>query len=139
MQISRRNALMGAGAAAAMAGVPGAVQGDDAVLLAQVAQFHELYNEWQRIWAKQKRHRQSVEDMPDCPEVDGTREGNQAHSDFMEAHDAFRYCDESERLGNSVGALANAIFETPPPGMAGRSRKVQDRSPCRWQLSRRRR
>ena len=34
MQITRRNALVGAGAAMAVAGAPGAVQGDDAVLLA---------------------------------------------------------------------------------------------------------
>ncbi len=114
MQISRRGALLGASAAVAVAGVPGAVQADDAALLAQVAQFHELYDRSKHSWAKQKRHQEAVEDMPDCPEVDGTREGNQAHHDFMDAHDAYKHSDECNRLSDMTGALANEIFETRP-------------------------
>ncbi len=45
MQITRRNALMGAGAAAVVAGVPGAVQADDAHLEA-------LHAEWREAQAK---------------------------------------------------------------------------------------
>ena len=111
MQISRRSALLGASAAVAVAGVPGAVQADDAALLAQVAEFHELYDRSKRSWAKQKRQREAVEDMPDCPELDGTREGNRAHSDFMDAHDAYKHSDECNRLNDLTGALANEIFE----------------------------
>ncbi len=112
--ITRRAALASAGAAVAVAGVPGAVQGQDAVLLTQVAQFHELYDRSKRSWAKQKRQREAVEDMPDCPEMDGTAKGNQAHSDFMDAHDAYKHSDECNRLSDLTGALANEIFETPP-------------------------
>ncbi len=109
MQISRRNALLGATAAVAVAGVPGAVQGQDAVLLAQVAQFHELYDRSKRSWAKQKRQRETAEDMPDCPDrVDKP----EAYLAFLDAHGAdFEGCN---RLSDLTGALANEIFETPP-------------------------
>ena len=60
MQISRRDALMGAGAAAVVAGVPGGVQGDDAVLLAQVARFNDCYDTWQRGWAKYSEYRAKI-------------------------------------------------------------------------------
>ncbi len=110
MQITRRDALMGATAAAVVAGVPGAAMGEDAALLAQVARFYCLYEASQSVWAKQQAHRARIEAMPDCPSRGGYK-----RRDFLETHDAFRYCDESERLGNSAGALANAIFETPPP------------------------
>ncbi len=112
--ITRRAALTGATAAVAVAGVPGAVLGEDAALLAQVAQFHELYDRTNRSWAKQKRHREAVEDMPDCPEIDGTAKGNRAHHDFMDAHDAYKGSDECNQLSNLTGALANDIFETRP-------------------------
>ena len=57
MQISRRRVLTGVGAAAVVASVPGAVLGDDAALLAQVARFHELYATWRGVWAKHLVHR----------------------------------------------------------------------------------
>ncbi len=69
MQISRRDALMGATAAAVVAGVPGAVQADDAVLLARVAQFHETYEASRRSWRECSEHRAKVEAMPDCPKT----------------------------------------------------------------------
>ncbi len=49
MTISRRGALIGAGAAAVVAGVPGAVVGEDAALLARIGQFHHLYDAWDRL------------------------------------------------------------------------------------------
>ena len=122
MQISRRGALMGAGAAAVVAGVPGAVQAEDVVLLAQVAEFHELFDRTKRSWAKHERHRKSVEDMPDCPEIDGTLEGNRAHRDFMDAHDAYKGYD---RLWDLTGALANDIFETRPVTWRGAVEKFK--------------
>ena len=47
MSISRRSALVGAGAAV-VAGVPGAVQGDDAELIALGRQWLERYGQWLR-------------------------------------------------------------------------------------------
>ena len=67
MQISRRGALLGASAAAVVAGVPGAVLAEDAVLLAQVARFHDLYDAWRCVWAKYVEHREQIAAMPDCP------------------------------------------------------------------------
>ncbi len=46
MTISRRDALMGAGAAAVVAGVPGAVQGEDAELAALGRQWIDAYGKW---------------------------------------------------------------------------------------------
>ena len=126
MQISRRDALMGAGAAAVVvAGVPGAVQGDDAVLLARIAEFQDLYGRWRDLWAKQLAHRARIEAMPDCPEIDGTVEGNNAHFAFLDAHDASRYYDDSGRLGEQTGAIANAIFEIPAETVKGAFGKLK--------------
>ncbi len=46
MQITRRNALLGASAAVAVAGVPGAVQGEDAELIALGQQWLATYGKW---------------------------------------------------------------------------------------------
>ncbi len=46
MQITRRGAMLGASAAAVVAGVPGAVQGEDAELTALGRQWIEAYGEW---------------------------------------------------------------------------------------------
>ena len=54
MQISRRDALMGAGAAAAVAGVPGAVQGEDAELVALGRQWLVTYSKWLRETGEEK-------------------------------------------------------------------------------------
>ena len=112
MQISRRDALMGATAAAVVAGVPGAAQGEDAALLARVTRFHEVYDRGNRVWAKQTAHRARIEAMLHCPAISPWG-GNNAHFAFLEAHDAYRYSDEANRLNDLGGALANAIFETP--------------------------
>ncbi|MCH8187841.1 MAG: hypothetical protein IIB66_03905 [Proteobacteria bacterium] len=123
MSISRRSALIGASAAVVTgaavvplamkaAGVKAALAGDDAALLAQVARFHDVYDKGNRVWAKQKAHRALIEAMPDCPRISPWSENN-AHFAFLEAHDAYRYWDECNRLNDLVGALANAIFETP--------------------------
>ncbi len=52
MQISRRNALVGAGAAMAVAGVPGTVRGQDAELVALGRQWQQTYAEWMRVCAR---------------------------------------------------------------------------------------
>ena len=118
MQISRRNALMGASAAAVVAGVPGAVQGGDAVLLAKVARFQELYEAWNRVWEKGSAHRARIEAMTDCPRVDPATQ-SRAHFAFLKAHDAYKHYDESNRLGQQTGALVNAIFKTPAETFRG--------------------
>ncbi len=123
--ITRRGALLGASAAVAVAGVPTAVaaQGDDIVLLARVDQFHDVYGEWQRVWAKQKAHRAAVEAMPDCPPIAPWRSGI-GHFEYLKAHDAYRYCDQSSRLCDQTGALALAIFGSPAETIAGVLGKV---------------
>ncbi len=124
MTISRRDALMGAGAAAVVAGVPGAVQGDDAVLLAQIARFHEVYDRGNRVWAKQKAHRARIEAMLHCPAISPWG-GNNTHFAFLEAHDAYRYLDQSSRLGDQTGVLVKGIFETPAQTAKGALEKLK--------------
>ncbi len=125
MQISRRDALMGAGAAAVVAGVPGAVLGEDAVLLARLGQFHDVYGEWQHVWAKQQAHRASVEAMSGCPQLGANLNHNKAHFAFLEAHDAYRYEDQSRRLGDQTGVLVKGIFETPAQTAKGALEKLK--------------
>ena len=121
MQITRRNALVGAGAVMAVAGVPGAVQGDDAVLLARLRQFPDLYDRWTRLWQKAHAHRTTVEAMPECPNYSNYR----ARDAFLKAHDYLRYWDEANRLGEPLGVLVNAIFETPAETIEGVLGKVR--------------
>ena len=125
MLIARRNALLGATAAVAVAGIPGAVQGADTILLARIARFHDLYAEWRRVWAKQRAHRARIEAMPDCPELDATVEGNRAYFAFLKAHDSYKYYDESGRLGARAGATANAIFKMPAETVKGAVEKLK--------------
>ena len=121
MQISRRGALMGAGAAAVVAGVPGAVQGDDAALLAQVGQFHELHGRWTRMWEKAQSHRAAIEAMLECPDHSDYR----ARDAFLEGHDFLRYYDEAAKADEPLGLLVQAIFETPAKTVEGVLGKVR--------------
>ena len=117
MTISRRDALatgaaaMVTGAAVATVAAP-AVQANDAVLLARVVQFHEAYEAARHAWEKQCAHRAEIEARPDCPPPDPAT-SCRAYFAFLKANDAFRYCDQSNRLGEQAGALANVIFEAP--------------------------
>ena len=73
MQITRRNALMGATAAAVVTGAitaPLAAQADDAILLARIEQSHEAYDAWNRVWEKQQAHRAMIKARLDCPPPD---------------------------------------------------------------------
>ncbi len=125
MTISRRSALIGATAAAVVTGVPGAVQGDDAALLARVAAFDGLYDAWQRLLERRAVRRAEIVAMPDCPQLNFTRDGSEAHFAFLEAHDAFRYGDECERLGEQTGEAVNAIFEIPAETVRGAFEKLK--------------
>ncbi len=124
MQISRRDALLGATAAEAVAGLPRTAQGQDTVLLPQVARFHDLYDTWRAVWAKQCEHRARIDAMPDCPDFDPPTL-SRAYLAFLEAHDASRYYDESGRLGEQTGAIANAIFEIPAETVRGTFEKLK--------------
>jgi len=136
MNITRRNALRGATAAAVVtgaitvplaikaAGVKAALGADDAVLLARIEQFHDLYDAQNRVWAKQQAHRAEIEARPDCPALDPAT-SSQAHFAFLEANDAYRHCDDLERLYKQTGALANAIFETPARTTKGALEKLK--------------
>jgi len=111
MSISRRDALMGATAAAvvtgataavAVAGEPTTALACDAVLLARIGQFHDVYGEWQDVWEKHRAHRASVEAMPDCPQIPFYRD----RTAFLEAHDTHRGWDQCNRLiARSIDAI----------------------------------
>ncbi len=131
MSISRRDALMGATAAAAVTGATlaplamKAAQGaDDAVLLARIEQFHEVYDAQNRVWAKQQAHRAEIEARPDCPPLDPAT-SSRDHFAYLEATDAFRYYGETERLIEKTGPLANVIFETPARTTKGAFEKLK--------------
>ena len=119
--ITRRTVLASAGAAAVVAGVPGAVQGEDAALLAQLGQFPELHGRWTRMWEKAQSHRAAIEAMLECPDHSDYR----ARDAFLEGHDYLRYWDEAEKLSKPLGALVSAIFETPAQTVEGVLGKVR--------------
>ena len=121
MQISRRGALIGASAAAVAAGVPGAVQGNDAALLAQLGQFPELHGRWTRMWEKAQSHRAAIETMLECPDHSDYR----ARDTFLKGHDYLRYWDDAEKLSKPLGLLLQAIFETPAQTVQGVLGKVR--------------
>ncbi len=125
MSISRRNALLGASAAVAMAGVPAAVAAKvalagDAVLLARCEQFHDLYEAAGRVWEKQKAHQTRIEAMDE-----GGHSTWQEQYAFMEAHGAYKYRGEFNGLWEQTAALANVIFEAPAKTARGVLEKVR--------------
>ncbi len=123
MQISRRDALLGATAAAVVAGAAGAVQGDDAVLLAQIARFNNCYDTWQRGWARHSEHRAQIAAMPDCPPAEmGTFN---EHFAFLQTHDTSGYYEDSGRLGEQTGEAVNAVFEIPAETVRGAFEKLK--------------
>ena len=143
MNITRRDALLGATAAAAVtgltvaplaiqaAGVKAALAGDT-VLLARIAQFNEIYEVARSSWRECSEHRAKVEAMPDCPSGRGPcgdlaemRARNKAHWDFLEARGVWDGYDEPNRLNDQAGALAKAIFETPAQTAKGAIEKLK--------------
>ncbi len=123
MSISRRNALLGASAVVAVATVaaPTTAVADDAVLLARIEQFHDVYGELQDVWGKHQAHRASVEAMPDCPQIPFYRDRNA----FLKAHDAYRGWEQGNRLNEQTGALAKTIFGTPAQTAKGALEKLK--------------
>ena len=126
MSISRRDALLGATAAAlttAAITAPLALKaasvraalGGDTVLLARIAQFHEAHRAHCHMWERAKARRAMVEAMPNCPVAPGypTRGDYHKHNAFLKVHDAYRHHDEANRLSEQAGALAKSIFEIP--------------------------
>jgi len=134
--ISRRDAIKGATAAAVItgailaplaikaAGAKAALAGDDAVLLARIEQFHEVYDAQNRVWAKQQAHRAEIEARPDCPPIDPAT-CSRDHFAYLEANDAFRYYGETERLIEKTGPLVNTVFETPARTTKGALEKLK--------------
>ena len=127
--ITRRGVLAGATAAVAVATVsaPTPALADDAILLARIQRFHDVYGELQDVWARQKAHRAQIGAMPDCPGPQTWPSGEYAlpRAAFLETHDAFRYWDECNRLNEQTGALAKAIFETPAQTARGVLEKLK--------------
>ncbi len=120
--ITRRDAMLGASAAVAVATVAAhAVQADDAVLLARIGQFHDVYGELQDVWGKHQAHRAAVEAMPDCPQVPFYRD----RTTFLEANDAYRGWEQCNRLNEQTGALAKTIFGTPARTSRGALEKLK--------------
>jgi hypothetical protein len=124
MTISRRGVLIGAGAAAvAVAGVPRTAQGDDAVLLARVAQFNDCYDTWRRGWARYSEHRAQIAAMPGCPPAEfGTFS---EHITFLQTHDTSGYYEECSGLGEQTGEAVNAVFEIPAETVKGAFEKLK--------------
>ena len=120
MQISRRDALLGATTAVAVAAVPVIVRANDVVLLARCEQFHDLYEAAGRVWEKQKAHQTRIEAMDE-----GGHSTWQEQYAFMEAHGAYKYRGELNGLWEQTGALANVIFETPAKTARGVLEKVR--------------
>ncbi len=106
------------------AGAKAALGGNDAVLLARIEQFHEVYDAQNRVWEMQQAHRAEIEARPDCPPPDPAT-SSRAYIAFLEANDAFRYYGETERLIEKTGALANVIFETPARTTKGALEKLK--------------
>jgi len=106
------------------AGVKAALGGDDAVLLARINQFHEVYDASGRVWEKQQAHRAEIEARPDCPALDPAT-SSRDHFAYLEAADAFRYYGETERLIEKTGPLANVIFVTPARTTKGALEKLK--------------
>ncbi len=121
--ITRRGALLSAGAAVAVATVaaPTTAVADDAVLLARIEQFHDVYGELQDVWEKHQAHRASVEAMPDCPQIPFYRD----RTAFLKAHDAYRGWEQGNRLNEQTGALAKTIFGTPAQTVKGALEKLK--------------
>ena len=124
MQISRRNALLGAGAAAAVAGVPAGAQAGDVVLLGRIARFNSLYDNYRRVQAKDVAHRARIAAMPDCPGFDPPTL-SRAYEAFMEKHDAYRYYHEGGPPIEQAEPLAEAIFKTPAETARGVLEKLK--------------
>ena len=146
MSISRRDALMGATAAAVVtgaitaplaikaAGVEAALAGDpDAALLAQVAQFHEVREAFRRAWQEQATYRAQIGALPECPKVSDWRDHpdlddfhkqHRAQDDFLSARGVWRRYDEANKINDRVGSLVNAVFETPAQTAQGVLEKV---------------
>jgi hypothetical protein len=117
----------------AVAGVPAAVQGEDAALLAQVARFDDLYDAWVDLHDKAIAHSAAVKALPDYPSYDSSafksmeeaQDAWRREQDFVEAHNIHKYWDQGGRLGERVGALANAIFEIPAETVRGAFEKLK--------------
>jgi hypothetical protein len=115
--------MLGASAAVAVATVaaPTPALADDAVLLARIQQFHDVYGELQDVWGKHQAHRAAVEAMPDCPQIPFYRD----RTAFLEAHDAYRGWEQGNRLNERTGALAKTIFGTPAQTAKGALEKLK--------------
>jgi hypothetical protein len=118
---------MGATAAAVVTGVvtaPLAIKaavGGDAVLLARVEQSTDLYDRWACMWERAHKHRAAIEALPDCPGFSDYR----ARDAFLKARDYLKYWREANELGEPLGALTNAIFETPAQTVEGVLAKIR--------------
>ena len=109
MNITRRDALMGASAAAVVAGVPGAVRGEDAVLLALCAEWHRLQDIYGPLWTEAKRVRAEADAHPDCPDL-GNEEASYAHWERFGWNDLY---DRATVLDGEGREVAERLFDEP--------------------------
>ena len=73
------------------------------------------------MWEKAQSHRAAIEGMLECPDHSDYR----ARDAFLEGHDYLRYWDEANKLGEPLGLLLQAIFETPAQTLEGVLGKVR--------------
>ena len=109
MQISRRSALVGA-TAAVVAGVPGAVQGDDARLLALCAEWHGLQDIYGPLWKEVCRVRAEADAHPDCPDIYAPYEVKYAHWERFGYNDLY---DRANALDHEAREVAEQLFKEP--------------------------
>ncbi len=132
MQITRRDALMGAGAAAVVAGVPGAVQGDpDAVLLVLSDRLDSALAAWTEAG---RRHSdawyEAERTMPlEQPWLIGRTPAEQAHKRaiydrHVKAHGIMILGRECGKLEEECGGLSAAVLRTRAQTPAGIIRKL---------------
>ena len=118
--LTRRAVLAGAGAVA-VAGVPGAVQGEDAALLALCAEWHRLQDIYGPLWTEAKRVRAEADADPNCPDL-GNDELIYAHWERFGWNDLY---DRATVLDNKGLEVAERLFDEPVHTSRGALEKIR--------------
>jgi len=129
-RLSRRAALIGAGAAVATgtAALAGAPDNSDTELLARVAEFHRLYRESCAASEAWHEARDRADAHPDCPPLTAPafdRQGHEQWEAFMIEQGVYALGARSNDLGMAAGAAANAVSAIPAQTLRGALEKLK--------------
>ncbi len=119
--LTRRTALVSAGAAA-VAGVPGATQGENPVLLALCAEWHRLRDIEEPLWAESHRVRDEADAHSDCPDLGTPIEVSMAHWERFGWNDLFDRANVANLAGCEV---AKRLFDEPAYTSRGVLEKIR--------------